>query len=118
MNRWLKFLMAVSALAGPVTPLALAQLMEPDRIPYRPPRLWHLTVSYCDVDHCTDYDRAPNYWKYEAFETGEECVAKIKEVTKGQSREMARHRILACALKFEDPGLGDSQRPGDMNPEE
>src|ERR1700730_1996903 len=67
--------------------------------------LWHLTVSYCYVDHCTDHDRVPNYWKPGMSSTsGEDCLAKIETITEGQSREMARHRVLACALKSVDPG--------------
>ena|ERR1700730_6445324 len=105
---WFKFLMVAGVLASAVSPLALAQIMKP----HSPPLPWHLTVSYCYIGHCTTAEREPKYYLGIAFETGEECVAKIEVVTEGQSRLMAMHRTFACARAFEYPGPDDPATNG------
>jgi hypothetical protein len=109
MHLWFKSCLVAAALVSTTSFLALAQLVPAD--PNPPSVLWYLTVSYCYVDHCTDHDRAPNYWKPGlSFTSGEDCLARIETITEGQSREMARHRVLACALKSADPGPGTSSK--------
>lgn len=105
MRRLLKFLLPVFTLSAVSLP-AFAQGAQPVPDEQDPPKLvWHLTVSYCYVDHCTDHDRAPNYWEPRmSFVNGIKCMQQITTMVEGQSREMARHRVLACALKSVDPG--------------
>jgi hypothetical protein len=104
-------LLASPTMARAEDDLPVAHVDDPSglvlRNAYPFPRLWHLMVSYCYIGKCDAAERTPKYYLGMSFETGEECVAKIELITKGQSRLMAMHRTFACSRTFEDPGPDD-----------
>lgn len=114
MKPWFKSFILTVVLVGAVSSLSLAGTSS-DLVLRRditPPGPWALTASYCYFGHCTEHDRVPTYWRSRnSFETGEECVARLEEVTKRQSRRMALHRTLFCGRTFPDPGPDDLTKP-------